>query len=93
MNKKFLNECDNCGYKGADGSWLVNGYEGLLYINERFKVAPEPGPNPMHFDLDTIDANILINKYGITAEKAEEIILNGEPSCPEFGSLNFFAVI
>ena len=38
--------------------WKTEGYEGLVHINETFLVNPEFGPNPLHFDLDTIDANI-----------------------------------
>lgn len=93
MSKKFLNECTDCKYIGERGMWKIEGYEGLVHINETFLVNPEFGPNPLHFDLDTIDANILINKYNITAERAEELILNGEPCCPKCKSLNFFIAL
>jgi hypothetical protein len=92
MSKRFSNECIDCKYIGETGLWKVEGYEGLIHVKEFFIVKPEPGPNPLHFDLDTIDANKLIDKYKITAEKAEELILNGEPCCPKCKSLNFFAV-
>ena len=90
MVKKFLNECIDCGYIGEEGLWSINGYEGLLHINETFPVGPEVGPEPEHFDLDTIDAQILINKYKLTAERVEELIMNGEPICPKCKSANFF---
>lgn len=90
MKKKFLNECIDCGHIGDTALWRIKGYQGVFHINEMFPVGPEPGNDPEHFDLDTIDAKILIEKYNLTEEKAEEFILNGEPCCPECKSLNYF---
>lgn len=92
MNSKFQNECIDCKYIGEEGLWKVEGYEGLVHVNEFFKVKPELGPNPEHFDLDIIDSKMLINKYKISEEKAEELIMKGEPCCPKCKSNNFFSV-
>lgn len=92
MKKEFKNECIDCKHIGSKALWKVEGYQGLVHVNELFPVGPESGNNPEHFDLDTIDANKLIAKYKISAEKAEELILNGEPICPECKSLNYFSL-
>lgn len=89
---KFQNECIDCNYKGREGLWKVEGYKGLAHIKEYYKVEPEFGPNPEHFDLDVIDAQKLMKKYNISAEDAEDLILSGEPCCPECKSENFFSI-
>ena len=93
MSKKFLNECTDCKYIGEKGLWKVEGFEGLVHIKEFFSVGPEAGPEPEHFNLDSIDSKVLMNKYKISEERAEELIFDGEPCCPECNSLNFFTKI
>lgn len=93
MSKKFLNECIDCGYIGEEGLWKIEGYEGLCHVKEVFKVGPEIGPEPEHFDLDVIDSKMIMEKYKLTEEKVESLIMNGEPCCPKCQSLNFFEAI
>lgn len=92
MSKVFLNECIECGHIGDKAYWLVEGYEGLCHIKEMFLVGPEFGPNPEHFDLDIINAQDLVKKYNLTEQRAEALILNGEPCCPKCKSLNYFSL-
>jgi hypothetical protein len=89
-SKRFLNECTDCNYIGEKGLWKVEGYKGLVHINETYEVGPEFGPDPKHFDLDVIDAKKIARKYKITEQEVEKIIMDGEPICPKCKSKNFF---
>ena len=88
--KKFLHECDDCGFKGSTAKWKVEGYKGPAHIKELFLVMPEFGPDPNFFDLDIIDSKVIEDKYNVSAEEAETFILEGQPLCPECESEKYF---
>lgn len=90
MSKKFLNTCMDCKTVTDRALWKVVIINGPIRATEKFNVGPEFGPEPEHFELDTIDANELVKKYKITADRAEEAILNGEPLCPKCESEHFY---
>lgn len=84
---KFWNECLECGYEGTNAIWLIDEYEGMLHYYEKELVDVEPKtlltPEPDSFDLDCISAQRLMDKYKIDKDRAEKLILDGQPICPK----------
>jgi hypothetical protein len=83
------NECTDCGYIGSNALWKVEGYSGLVHINELCPVDADI-MDPLYFNLNAIDANKIAEKYNVKVEEVEDLIMNGEPICPKCKSGNYF---
>lgn len=81
--KKFLNTCLKCGHIDKNALWKITYKKGPICNKEYLKVGPEFGLNPEHFDLDTIDAQLLADKWNLSIDKIEDCIMNGEATCPK----------
>lgn len=84
-----LNECLDCKYEGGNAQWLVEGYKGPIHIKETFYVEPD-ALDPEFLNLEDINADAIAEKYGVEVPFIEDLILDGQPICPECGSLNYF---